>query len=222
MPAVYRKILFLVLFTVVLPPAAAAGTAPSDEKKEAAAKIRELVARIAVRSYPEIKLKKIRVKTFASDSNFFKARFSYTRFFTLQKMRHIVYVNPRVFELNAPAEGIRGILAHELAHVAYYTEKNRCQLIGLVRLAANGFTADFERRADLEAIRRGYGEDLIKYRRWLYQNIPASELAGKKRDYFTPAEIRLIIKAAAKNPAVIENLRRRPPRGLAQLKRTLQ
>lgn len=192
------------------------------EEKLAVEKVRKIIEEIAPKSYAEIKLKKVRIKTFESDTNFFKARFSLVRFLTFQKMRHIIYVNPKMLELNAPEEGIRGILAHELAHIVYYTKKNRFELLGLLSLASNDFTAKFERKADLEAIARGYGEDLIKYREWLYQNIPANDLASKKHNYFTPEEISLIIPAIEKDADLIERLRKDIPRNLEETEQMLK
>jgi hypothetical protein len=180
------------------------------------------IKEIAATSYPEIKPEKIRVKTFKSDSNYFKARFSFARFLTFQKMRYLVYVNPEVYQKNISDEAVIGILAHELAHVLYYTEKNRFELLGLTSLASEGFTTKFERRADLVTITRGYGEGLIKYREWLYQNIPADKLDDKKRDYFTPEEIRILIPALSKNPELIEKLKDDVPRNLAETQKAIK
>lgn len=192
------------------------------DEKTAVKKVRQMIGEIAPKSFPKIKLKKIHVKTFESNSSFFKARFSFTRFLTFQKMRHLVYVNPKVFELNAPEEGIRAILAHELAHVHYYTRKNRFQLLGLASLSSGSFTAKFERKADLEAIARGYGEGLIQYRLWLYKNISAKSLPAKKRNYFSPEEISLIIPALQQNPDLLEKLRKDVPRNLAQVRERIE
>ncbi|MDH3530902.1 MAG: hypothetical protein OEQ28_15160, partial [Acidobacteriota bacterium] len=106
-------------------------------------------------SYPEIKLEKIRVKTFLGESGFFKARFSVCRFLSFQRMRHLIFVNPSAFERHLPENAFRSIIAHELSHISYYTRKNRFQLIGLMRLTKPSAEAGFERRADLEAISKG-------------------------------------------------------------------
>jgi hypothetical protein len=218
LPLFALSIILLLAFSII----GQTKPAQTNDEKIAIEKVTKIIAEIAEKSYPEIKLKKIRVRTFASESNFFKARFSFTRYLTFQKMRHLVYVNPQVFTLNAPAEGIRGILAHELAHVLYYTEKNRLELIGLVGLVSVDFTAGFERKADLEAISRGYGEGLIKYREWLYQNIPAKDLEAKKRDYFSPGEISLIMRAIKQNPDLLNKLKKDVPRNLEETKQRLE
>ncbi len=194
----------------------------NDENQKAIDRTQQIINEIAQKSYPEIKLKKIKIKTFSSNSNFFKARVSYTRFLTFQKMRHIVYVNPKVFQLNAPLEGIRAILAHELAHVLYYTEKNRLELLGLVRLTSESFITKFERKADLEAIQRGYGEGLIEYRKWLYQNIPQNNVESKKRDYFSPEEIELILEITKEKPKMFDSWQKKVPKNLYEIKKSIE
>ena len=46
--------------------------------------------------------------------------------------------------------------------------------------------------ADLEAIRRGYGNGLKSYRRLVYAHIPPSKLQTKLHNYFSPEEIAAI------------------------------
>ena len=89
----------------------------------------------------------------------------------------------------APDEAREAIVAHELAHIAYYANGNRLHLFGLLRLIEKNFRQSFERRADLDTIERGYGEGLKQYRLWLYQHVPPKALAEKKRDYLSPEEI---------------------------------
>src|SRR6516162_7661691 len=75
-----------------------------------------------------------------------------------------------------PEEARRAIIAHELAHVTYYAGGNRIRLVGLIRLASKGFRERFERRADLDALRRGYAQGLKQYCIWLYQHVTESVL----------------------------------------------
>jgi hypothetical protein len=120
------------------------------------------------------------------------------------RMRYLVSVNPRAFELQPPEAGLRAIVAHELAHVAYLKKRSRVRLLGLARLTSKRFTAKFERQADLTAISRGYGEGLKEYRRWLYKNVPNSKLAEKRRNYFSPDEIDAILSASRARPELFE------------------
>jgi hypothetical protein len=190
-----------------------------SQSNEAIERTRKIVGEIIAKSYPELKPAKIDIKTFQSDSNYFKSQFSVSRFLTFQKLHYVVFVNPEVFRKNAPAAGIRAILAHELAHVLYYKRKNRFELVGLANLADKSFTVKFERRADLEAIGRGYGEGLKSYRRWLYENIPAKETEAKKRDYFSPEEIDLILKILREKPEMLDVWRNRPPRNFNEIRK---
>ncbi len=188
------------------------------EKREAIAKTQIYVSEIVQKSFPKIKLAKIRIKTFKSETNFFKARFSFTRFLTFQRMRHLLYVNPEVYRRNAPEDSVKAILAHELAHILYYTKKNRFELLGLASLASNGFSAKFERKADLEAVARGYGEGLIQYRRWLYRNIPSNNISKKKRSYFSPQEIQAMLDVLKVKPEMIDVWRKRVPLNVEEIK----
>lgn len=193
-----------------------------DKNELAIAKTQELINEIVKKSYPEIKLNKIKVKSFKSDTNFFKARFSYARFLTFQKMRYLVFVNPKVFELNAPVNGIRSIIAHEITHILYYTEKNRFELLGLTSLASDSFTAKFERKADLVAIKRGFGKGLIEYRNWLYKNIPEKEIKSKRRNYFSPDEIKLILEITKDKPEMFEIWRKDIPKNIDEIKKSVE
>ncbi len=206
-----------ILTTLLLPGIYFVQAQTSEET--AAARTFDAVNEIASRSFPEIKRHKLRVKIFQSDNSFFKARYSLVRFLTFQRMRHLVYVNPDAFERGITEEAFRAILAHELAHVAYYTRKNRLQLIGLVRLAGASARIDFERKADLDAILRGYGRGLIEYREWLYKQLSPAEVQKKKKTYFSPAEIRLVIKAVAEQPRLIEKWRKKIPGSIEEIKR---
>jgi hypothetical protein len=94
---------------------------------------------------------------------------------------------------------------------------NRVRLLGLARLASKGFTARFERWADLVAIARGYGEGLKEYRRWLYQNVPARNLKEKKRDYFSPEEIDAILSEEQKRPGRITYWLKHVPGNLGEI-----
>jgi Zn-dependent protease with chaperone function len=191
-------------------------TAQADDKT-ALARARQTIEEIRAASYPELAGAKIEVKTFHSASDYFQSRFSFGRFLTFRRMRYVVFVNPAVYDKNCPPEAVRAIVAHELAHIVYYRQRNRLELFGLVRLAGDGFTARFERGADVEALARGYGTGLKMYREWLYQNIPPHAVATKKRRYFTPDEIDAALEALQTRPALIEQWRQRPPRHLSEI-----
>lgn len=189
----------------------------SYAQTDAIQKTQKIVNEVIERSFPELKSKKIEVKTFQSESDYFQSRFSFGKMLTFQKMRYIIFVNPKVFEKNAPESGIRSIIAHEIAHVLYYSKRNRVELLGLIKLSSKDFTQKFERGADLEVIARGYGGGIKDYRQWLYQNIPQKNLEEKKRNYFSPEEIDLILEILRQKPEMMEKWRKNIPRNKAEL-----
>ncbi len=216
-----RRVLYLSVYLVVILSSVFAVYA-QNAKTLAIEKTNLFVNEIAKRSYPEINLQKIKIKSFDSDTNFFKARFSYTRFLTFQKMRHIIYVNPKFYSLNASENATRSIIAHELAHILYYTKKNRLELLGLASLASGSFTIKFERKTDLVAIKRGYGEGLIEYREWLYKQIPKNEIESKKKNYFSPEEIRMILQITKDRPEMFEIWRKDVPKNIDEIKKSIE
>ena len=190
--------------------------ATKDYANNALNQTRELVDQVIAASYHDLKDADIRIKAFRSRSDYFKARFGFPQYF-FTRMRYLVFVNPRAFELQAPEAGVQAIIAHELAHVVYFKKRNRVWLLGLVRLTSNQSTARFERWADLKAISLGYGEGLKEYRSWLYSNVPASKLADKQRNYFSPEEIDAILSASRKRPELLEYWLKHVPLSLSEI-----
>ena len=195
---------------------ALASQSTRDVEVAALNRTRTMIDRVISSSYPELEGSDIQVKIFSSRSDYFKARFGYPQYL-FTRMRYLLFVNPRVFEIQAPEEGVRAIIAHELAHLDYFKRRNRVRLVGLVRLTSKGFTARFERWADLKAISLGYGEGLKEYRQWLYRNVPASKLADKQRNYFSPDEIDAILSKARSRPELFEYWLKNVPLNMDQI-----
>jgi Peptidase family M48 len=162
-----------------------------------------LIEEIRSASFPELGKAEIQLQLLKSDVDFFRTRFGFPQFVLGTKMHYLIKVNPKLFELCAPEEGLKAIIAHELSHVVYYSKGNRIRLFGLTRLLSKSFTAHFERWTDLQAISRGYGEGLKSYRQWLYQNVPPNKLQEKYRDYFSPAEIDAILLRIQRRPQLL-------------------
>jgi hypothetical protein len=174
--------------------------ARSDDLSDEEHMLRELIAQ----SFPTLAHVDIRLKGFHSDSDYFRTSFSARRFAFGMKMQYVVLVNREWRSRGAPIDGVRSILAHELAHVEDLSHGKRIGLLRLVGLASPARTARFERRADLTAMARGYGGGLEAYRAWLYGHIPESKIAEKKRDYFSPEEIAAALAAAAGRPTLFD------------------
>lgn len=176
-----RSTILVAVFLARLPVAPGQPVAPEWAER--------LVRNVQSCSFPELAEKDIRIDQFTSDSDYFQARFSIPRFILGRRMRYVIRVNSGATLLTAPEEARRAIVAHELAHIAYYAKGNRIRLLGLWRFAGKGYRERFEKRADFEALRRGYALGLKQYRVWLYEHVPPSSLMEKKRDYLSPNEI---------------------------------
>jgi hypothetical protein len=83
---------------IILPPFARAET---DTPK----RVEQLVRDIRASSFPELSDVDVRVRSFTSDSDYFRARFSIVRFFFAKKMRYSIEVNSTSAILTAPDAG---------------------------------------------------------------------------------------------------------------------
>jgi hypothetical protein len=200
--------------TILSPPTGARGDANSAVNRTQA-----LLQGVRTASYPDLTRVDIRVRTFQSNSDYFRTRFDISRYLSLRRMRFYVEVNPLVFDRGAPEQGVRAIIAHELEHVLYFSKRPRIRMLSIAGLASSDFTARFERRADLRAIGRGYGSGLILYRQWLYGNITDSALKEKRRDYFSPEEIAAIQLIIQKRPEALRGWLRHVPLNIEDIKK---
>jgi len=168
-------------------------------------------------SFQELAHINLRVLAFRSQSDYFRTRFSWSRFLLFMPMRYFVDVNPALLLRPPPSDGVCAILAHELAHVAALSGGNRIRRLGLIRLMSQGYTARFERGADLEAIHRGYGDGLKMYRTWVYTHIPPNKLRQKLRNYFSPEEVTAIQVKLREQPDLFQYWSRHVPRTLQEI-----
>ena len=94
---------------------------------------------------------------------------------------------------------------------------NRIRRLGLARLISKGSTAKFERRTDLDAIHRGYGDGLKSYRNWVYAHIPPDKLQQKHRNYFSPEEIENIQIRLHEHPELFAYWNKHVPLNLQEI-----
>jgi hypothetical protein len=167
-------------------------------------------------AFPELKEVNVATRPFHSEADYFRTRFSVTRFLFLLPMRFRVEVNPKLFSEGAPGDGVCAILAHELVHVAELKRGNRLRRLGLVRLLSARYTARFERKTDLEAIALGYGDGLKSYRAWAYGHVPPGKVEEKRRRYLSPEEITAIEQGLRENPELLEYWRKHVPMSLVE------
>jgi hypothetical protein len=168
-------------------------------------------------SFPELQKKVVKTSKFESSVDYFRTRFSVSRFLLLRPMHYFVEMNPRIANSGPSTDSVCAILAHELVHISRMSDGNRLHLFGLVRLVSSGYTARFERSTDLEAIRRGYGPGLITFREWVYKNIPAEALKRKQRNYFSPEEIAAIQQMAEAKPELFKYWNKHVPLNLEEI-----
>ncbi len=86
-----------------------------------------------------------------------------------------------------------GILAHELAHILYYTNKSSWSIVGNgVAYVSKKFRTKFERATDERTIQHGLGWQLHEFTSTTLnsKHVPEDYKAYKKRVYLTPEEIR--------------------------------
>lgn len=214
------QILANIFALLIFAPAIANSVVLQCSDNSTLARTRELMTGVRNFSFPELNNTNIQIQLFASESDYFVTRLSVARFLFGQRMAFIIKVNPKVFSEGAPEEGLRAILAHELGHILWLQQQKRIKHLGLIRMATKNYTARFERRTDLLALARGYGDGLASYRRWLYQHIPPHKLAKKQRNYFSPEEIVALQSELKQHPQKLSQWLKNPPLNLAQIKQS--
>ena len=191
----------------------------TDEANPTFKQVHQLVDSVRDASYPQLKDAEITMHDLRSNVVYFETRFTFSSYFFARRLRYLMMFNREAMNRRIPADGLRAIVAHELAHIDYFHRERRIGLLGLVRLLSPSFTARLERKADLEAIALGYGQGLQLFRRWLYGNIPPDRVAEKKRDYFSPEEIEAILQAEKQHPEIMRTFARCIPGNLAEIER---
>ena len=217
-----RRIVLITFLFTVLQKSSGQALVPPDcgrtERTNAGLSATEdQVREIRDASFPELTRVDLQLREFHSQADYFRTRFSVPRFLFLLRMRYFVEVNPALFGQQTPRDGVCAVLAHELSHVVSLAHGNRIRRLSLVRLVSKRYTAQFERKTDLEAIRRGYGDGLKSYRTWVYAHIPASALPTKRRNYFSPEEIEAIQQRTQESPGLFSSWSRHVPRNLEEI-----
>jgi len=212
-PKPYAQITLLLSAGLV---ASCRGLSPAAPRSAGSREIDPLIRDVRQGSFPQLASADIEVYDLRSDFDYLQARFTVSSFFT-RKLRYMILFNSDAILRQVPAEGLRAIVAHELAHINYYESQSWMGLVSLVGLLLPSFTARFERKADLDAIALGYGPGLEIYRTWLYRNIPREAEGEKKRDYYAPQEIEALLQAETKHPGIMSKFRRCIPRNLGEI-----
>ena len=213
-PKPYAQVTLLLSAGLV---ASCRGSSPAAPHSTGSREIDPLIRDVRQASFPQLEDADITVYDLRSDFDYLQARFTVASFFT-RKLHHMIFFNAEAIRRHVPADGLRAIVAHELAHINFYESQSRMGLVSLVGLLLPSFTTRFERKADLDAIALGYGPGLENYRTWLYRNIAREAEGEKKRDYYTPQEIEALLQAETKRPGIMSNFQRCIPRNLAEIR----
>ena len=196
--------------------AACRGTTRRAPQPEAFRDIKALVESVSHSSFPQLQNAKITIYDLHSDFDYLQARFTVSSYFS-RELSYMILFNPEAIRRGVPPEGLRAIVAHELAHINYFESQSRMGLLSLIRLLGPSFTTRFERRADLDSMALGYARGLQQYRAWLYGNVPAGRTAEKKRDYYSPEEIEALLQAQSDHPGIMSKFMRCIPRNLGEI-----
>lgn len=164
----------------------------------------EAAAIIALSFFPELKNTSIRfehktIKTTMAARPELSSAFK-------GKRTYVVYINNSA-ELNGGVSFSKlnikqriGIVAHELAHILDYENREDFSVIacGLLYKCIPIYHKNLERSTDEMVINKGLGRELYEFSNYVIYNSNASEkyIAFKKRNYLLPEEIKskLIIK----------------------------
>lgn len=109
-----------------------------------------------------------------------------------------------IFFADIPLNAQVGIVAHELAHVLDFENKNTLQILGTgVKFFSKKSQARFEKSIDLLTIYKGLGWQLRDWAQYAMFESKASEeyKKFKKNIYLSPSEIEAIIR---KNPTICD------------------
>lgn len=89
-----------------------------------------------------------------------------------------------------------GLMAHEMAHLEYYSEMNWLQLaVFALKYALSGsYATSIERETDMKAIEKGYGKELLGYREYRISHSFGDELEFLQENYLSSDEIKDLIK----------------------------
>lgn len=162
-----------------------------------------------LKHYPELKETYIQFKYKKIPDAIMQAQPTIFSLFFRKKenRRYKIFINI-VPSIDAPLEDfpknvIKGILAHELAHIAYYSQTNNIRLISdFLRYPVNcPFKKEFERNTDLIAIQHGLGKYLKEAWQYTGFDAPISDvMKAKKRFYYlSPLEIEKQMKKYSSN-----------------------
>jgi len=185
--------------------------------------VADLIAKVRGDAYPELADRQIGLRRWEHEYAFFSSRPIIMSMLTFWRpMRFAIFANPRIFDMEIALEAVEAIMAHELAHTAWYVRQGRWATLGLFRIAiSHAAKARFERATDVDALIRGYGPGIKAYRQHIYPRLKPEHREIKGHNYFSPAEIDAAVAGLAECPALGDHWLNRPPMNLDQIHRDI-
>ena len=108
---------------------------PESPQTDAAMKaITPLVDSVRAASFPQLKDAEISLHPMRSDYIYLEGRFTFSSFVLGGRLRYMILFNPEAMARQVPPDGLRAIVAHELAHIEYFNRQSRMSLVSLIRL----------------------------------------------------------------------------------------
>jgi len=181
-----------------------------------------LIEQIIERSFPELNNTKIVLGSVKSDSVFLESRPVIHSLLSF-KVKYKITINPKLLQLNLPLFALEGILAHELAHTAYYVTRGRLKTALTIFVFFNHHKhVAFERLTDIDAITRGYGKGIKAYREIVFQGLSENQKRIKSERYFSVEELDEIIAAHQYYPQLREGWLKEPPLNIARIQNDIR
>lgn len=125
----------------------------------------ELAALIALNYYPELKDSRFKIKHKENVRHPITASYSFWNVFKSRKRHtYILLIKKGSFVDRIDLNGKVGIIAHEMAHFAYYRNRPTVGMLpwGFRYVTSKKFRYSFERDADKTVINRGLGWQLLE------------------------------------------------------------
>jgi len=158
----------------------------------------EIQALVALSHYPELKNEQIEFRFKKAKSAHAARPDFWSVFKPKNKRKYIVIISPEVKEhleysrlehLNYNAQ--IGVLGHELAHIADYSQRNFCGILGFgIRYTRNKTIAEIETATDMRAVEHGLGYQLLAWSESVHKMLEAD---GRGERYLKPNQIRKVL-----------------------------
>jgi hypothetical protein len=158
----------------------------------------KLACLLALSGYPELKTTKIDFISARLNSTMAARPRIRSMFRNRKKRGHKIYINT-----DANQDGLLlsevsfnaqvGVIAHELGHIAYYTNKSAFSLMGnSAAYLSKKYRGRFERDTDQRTIEHGFGWQLVAFieETLASDQVPEEYKTYKQKVYYTPEKIR--------------------------------